>query len=181
MSIAVIGIGQSLRGDDGIGPEAVRQWTNDFPQTATDPRIQILLLETPGLGLLDDLAEADAVILVDAVSTGKPAGTVCVFDPIPDTSLSAAEKTAHGFGVAESISLARKTGERLPEHLILIGVEGGQYELGRSLSDPVRAALPVAVEKIQETVSDLLSTKPCPGSAGRGRGDTKKDRKNTKE
>ncbi len=159
MNIAVIGIGQSLRGDDGIGPEAVRQWTADFPQTAANPRIHTLLLETPGLGLLDDLAGADAVILVDAVATGKPAGTLRVFDPIPNTSLSAAEKTAHGFGIAESISLARKTGARLPERLILIGIEGGQYELGRSLSDPVRAALPLAVDKIQEIITNLLSTK----------------------
>ncbi len=169
MNIAVIGIGQSLRGDDGIGPEAVRRWSAGFPRTAEDPRIHILLLETPGLGLLDDLEPADAAILVDAVCTGVPAGTVRVFDPIPDTRLSAAEKTAHGFGVAESISLARKTGAPLPQRLILIGIEGGQYELGRGLSDPVGAALPVAAEKIQETVSDLLSTK-----------DTKRDRKNTR-
>ncbi len=159
MNIAVIGIGQSLRGDDGIGPEAVRRWTAGFPQTAENPQIQILLLDTPGLGLLDDLESPDAAILVDAVSTGRPAGTVRVFDPIPNTSLSAAEKTAHGFGVAESISLARKTGARLPERLILIGIEGGQYELGRSFSDSVRAALPAAAEKIQEIVSNFLSTK----------------------
>ncbi len=120
--------------------------------------------------MLDDLAGADAAILVDAVSTGEPAGAVRVFDPIPNTSLSAAEKTAHGFGVAESISLARKAGTRLPERLILIGVEGGQYELGRSLSDPVRAALPFAAEKIQEMVLVFLSTK-----------DTKRDRKNKKK
>ncbi|MGB7537085.1 MAG: hydrogenase maturation protease [Anaerolineales bacterium] len=169
MNIAVIGIGQSLRGDDGIGPEAVRRWTADFPATANDPHIHILLLESPGLGLLDDLEAAEAAILVDAVSTGHPAGTVRVFDPIPNTRLSAAEKTSHGFGVAESISVARKTGARLPQRLILIGVEGGQYELGRSLSDPVRAAIPAAVEKIQEMVSSLISIKA-----------TKKDLKNTK-
>jgi hydrogenase maturation protease len=159
MNIAVIGIGQSLRGDDGIGPEAVRHWSADFPATANDPHIQILLLETPGLGLLDDLAEADAAILVDAVSTGCPAGTLRVFDPIPNTRLSAAEKTAHGFGVAESISVARKTGARLPPRLILIGVEGGQYKLGHGLSDLVRESIPVAASKIQECVSEFLSAK----------------------
>jgi len=174
MNVAVIGIGQSLRGDDGIGPEAVRLWSSIHPKISQDPRILIILLETPGLGLLADLESPDAAVLVDAVSTGRPAGTVGVFDPIPNTGLSAAEKTAHGFGVAETISVARKSGARLPEHLILIGVEGGQYDLGRSLSDPVRAALPAAAEKIQEMVLNFLSTKPCPGSAGRGRGDTKK-------
>ncbi|MBN2084981.1 MAG: hydrogenase maturation protease [Anaerolineales bacterium] len=181
MNIAVIGIGQSLRGDDGIGPEAVRHWSADHSPTAEDPQIHVMILETPGLGLLDDLETADSAVLVDAVSTGRPAGTIRVFDPIPDTSLSAAEKTAHGFGVAESISVARKTGARLPQRLILIGIEGGQYELGRGLSDSVSAALPVAAEKIQEIVLDFLPTKPRPGSAGRGRGDTKQDLKNTKD
>ena len=159
MNIAVIGIGQSLRGDDGIGPEAVRRWSAGYPPASQDPQIQILLLETPGLGLLSDLESADAAILVDAVSTGRPAGTVCVFDPIPDTNLSAAEKTAHGFGVAETISVARKTGVRLPKRLILIGIEGSRYDLGEGLSNPVRAAIPLTVEKIQERVSSLISTK----------------------
>jgi hydrogenase maturation protease len=159
MNIIVIGIGQSLRGDDGIGPEAVGLWSTVHPQTAEDPRIRILLLETPGLGLLADLETPDAAVLVDAVSTGRSAGSVGVFDPIPDTGLSAAEKTAHGFGVAESISVARKTGARLPPRLVLIGIEGEQYELGRGLSDSVRAALPAAAEKIQQVVSGLLSTK----------------------
>jgi hydrogenase maturation protease len=159
MILAVIGMGQSLRGDDGIGPEAVRRWTADFPQTAKDSQIQILLLETPGLALLDDLVSADAAILVDAVSTGRPAGDVCIFDPIPNTGLSAAEKTAHGFGVAETISVARKTGARLPQRLILIGVEGNRYGLGEGLSDPVRAAIPLVAETIQEMALKLLSTK----------------------
>jgi hydrogenase maturation protease len=159
MNIAVIGIGQSLRGDDGIGPAAVQLWSSVHPQTAKDPQLQIHLLETPGLGLLNDLEFPDAAVLVDAVSTGHPAGTLGVFDPIPNTGLAAAEKTAHGFGIAETISLARKTGARLPRRLILIGIEGAQYELGRGLSDSVRAALPAVAEKIQQIVSELLSTK----------------------
>ncbi len=170
MNIAVIGIGQSLRGDDGIGPEAVRCWSAGYPSTAQDPQIHILLLETPGLGLLTDLEPADAALLVDAVATGRPAGTVCVFDPIPDTGLSAAEKTAHGFGVAETISVARKTGAKLPTRLILIGIEGSRYDLGEGLSNPVRAAIPLAVETIQRIVIEILSTK-----------DTKRALKNTKD
>jgi hydrogenase maturation protease len=170
MNTVLIGIGQPLRGDDGAGPLAVERWSKEFSATASDPKLQLFLLETPGLGLLDYLEDADSAILVDAVSTGRPIGTVQVFDPVPDSSLSAAEKTAHGFGVAESISVARTAGARLPRRLILIGIEGQHYALGGGLSDPVRAALPVAAEKIQKTVSELLSTK-----------DTKKDRKNTKD
>lgn len=159
MNVIVIGIGQSLRGDDGIGLAAVRQWSQDFPSSTADPRIKTILLETPGLDLLDYFEGSDSVILVDAISTGRPAGEIQVITSVPETGLSAAEKTAHGFGVAETISVALKTGIRLPEHLILIGVEGDQYELGRGLSEPVRRAIPGAAAKIQEKVSDLLSTK----------------------
>ncbi len=38
MKIAVIGIGQSLRGDDAAGLEAVRQWQEKYPKTAKPPR-----------------------------------------------------------------------------------------------------------------------------------------------
>jgi hydrogenase maturation protease len=159
MNIAVIGIGQSLRGDDGIGPEAVRRWITEFPADTQDPRIQTRLLETPGLGLIDYLQECDAAILVDAVSTGGSEGAVRIFESTPETMLTPAEKTAHGFGVVETLSLARKSGIQLPSRLILIGIEGHHYELGRSLSGPVREAIPKAVEAIQEKVSQLMSTK----------------------
>ena len=159
MNIAVIGIGQSLRGDDGIGPEAVRRWSSAFPQTAEDPRIQIHLLETPGLGLLHYLEAVDCAVLVDAVSTGGNPGTIRIFNPIPDSRLSASEKTAHGFGVAETLSIARRTGTRLPDCLILIGIEGRQFELGSGLSQPVHAAASAAAEKIEELVKGILSAK----------------------
>jgi hydrogenase maturation protease len=159
MNIAVIGIGQSLRGDDGIGPATIRQWSLDFPATASNPRVKTILLETPGLDLLDCFEGSDSVILVDAICTGRPAGTIQVIMSLPESGLSAAEKTAHGFGVAESISVARKTGMPLPERLILIGIEGRRYDLGSGLSDPVRAAIPDAAARIQEKVIEFLSTK----------------------
>jgi hydrogenase maturation protease len=157
MNIAVIGIGQSLRGDDGIGLKAVQRWSLEFPATAGDPRVQIHLLETPGLELLEYLEDADAVILVDAVSTGRDAGTIQVVSPIPEVPPSVAEKTAHGFGITEVLALARKTGAPLPECRILIGIEGTEFGMGTGLSDSVRQALPAAVARIQEKISDLLS------------------------
>ena len=159
MNITVIGIGQPLRGDDGIGPEAVRRWLLSYSPNPSDPLIKTVLLETPGIDLLDFLAEMDVAILVDAVSTGKPPGMVQVFSSFPETGLSAAEKTAHGFGVAETIAIARKSGVRLPGRLVLIGIEGSRYDLGSGLSEPVRQAIPEAVREIQKQVYEFFSTK----------------------
>ena len=151
MRLLVLGIGHELRGDDGAGLQAVRRWQQQHPAVSHDPIIDILLTETPGLELLDHLEGADAAVLVDAVTSGKPPGTVQVFDPFPESRPNAGEKTAHGFGIAESIALARMAGRRLPDVLILIGIEVSQVALGSNLSESVRRAMPQAVKAIQET------------------------------
>ncbi len=72
--IVVIGIGQTLRGDDGAGIRAVQRWQAAYPATASHPQLRVELEELPGLSLLDRLSGADAAILVDAVRSGAPPG-----------------------------------------------------------------------------------------------------------
>ncbi|HEX7541063.1 MAG TPA: hydrogenase maturation protease, partial [Anaerolineales bacterium] len=74
MNILILGIGQSLRGDDAAGLEAVRLWQAQHPDSAA--QVQVELYELPGLAMLDLLEGMDAAILVDAVQTSAPAGTV---------------------------------------------------------------------------------------------------------
>jgi hydrogenase maturation protease len=157
MNITLIAIGQPLRGDDGVGPEAVRQWARENPQYSTDPNLKTIVTETPGLDLLDFLQDADVAILVDAVQSGEPAGTVRVHESLPEAGLTPAEKSAHGLGVAETIALAKRIGARLPPRIRFIGVEGSSWGLGESLSDPVRRALPDAVREIQNQILYWIS------------------------
>lgn len=152
MTIALIGIGQSLRGDDGAGPEAVRQWSRGHPQSASDPNLHIIITETPGLDLLEWIKDIDAAILVDAAESGEPAGTVRVRATIPAPGSTPAEKSAHGFGVAETLALAGIVGTRLPPRLVFITVEGSRWDMGSDLSDPVRRAIPSAVREIQNQI-----------------------------
>jgi hydrogenase maturation protease len=149
MTIALIGIGQSLRGDDGAGPETVRLWSRDHPQSSADPNLHIITAETPGLELLELIRDTDAAILVDAAESGEPAGTVRVRTSLPAPGSTPAEKSAHGFGVAETLALAGIVGARLPARLVFITVEGSCWDMGTDLSDPVRRAIPGAVREIQ--------------------------------
>lgn len=157
MKITLIGIGQPLRGDDEIGPEAVRQWVRDHPTSAADPNLKILFAETPGLDLLELFEDSDAAILVDAVQTGASAGTVSVHASLPEIGMTPAEKSAHGLGVVETFALAKKIGARLPPQIRLIGVEGSRWGMGESLSDPVRCALPDAVRAIEDQILEWAS------------------------
>jgi hydrogenase maturation protease len=99
------------------------------------------------------MQDADIAILVDAISTGSPPGTIRIYDPLPDLPISTSGKTAHGFGVAETIALARHAGTYLPDRIILVGIEGQRFEMGGTLSNPVIRSLSKAASEIQRLIS----------------------------
>jgi hydrogenase maturation protease len=151
-TIKIIGIGQSLRGDDAAGLAAVRLWQETYH--VTQPNVQVELAELPGIGLLSLLEGASVAILVDAVHSGSRVGTVHVLAENQFEIFIDGAGSAHGWGVAETLSLGRKLmPSAVPEHLILIGIEAGQLNLGEALSPEVESALPEVARLIEHYVS----------------------------
>ncbi len=158
MKIIVIGTGQSLRGDDAAGLEAVRLWREMYPQTANRPEVWAKTVELIGLGLLDLLAEAEAAIIVDAVHSSAPAGTIHRLSPEQVSAFTPDSQFAHGWGLAETLALCRTLySSRAECRLTLIGIEAGQVEMGAGLSLEVGAALPAAARLIEEEVQQKLA------------------------
>ncbi len=157
--LAIIGIGQSLRGDDAAGLEAVQTWQRDYPDTARRPEIRVACVEVPGLALLDMLQDVEAAVIVDAVGGDGPAGTVHDVGLAELESFSSSSKSAHGWGVAETLRLGRSLSRKLDgTHVFVIGIEAAQYALGGGLSPAVQEALPRASAAIQERVERALKT-----------------------
>ena len=151
MNILVLGIGQSLRGDDSIGLEAVRRWQADFPETAG--RVRVELCELPGLGLLNLLEGMQAAIIVDALHTATVPGTLYRLDPEDLAAFTTGTGSAHGWGVAETLSMGRSLYPALAKcRVTLIGIAGGQFEMGAGLSPTVQAALGKAAAMIEKEV-----------------------------
>ena len=158
MMIAVIGIGQSLRGDDAVGLEAVRQWQENYPDTAKRSDIKVDVSELPGLALLDLLDGMEAAILVDAVKGYSVPGTIHTLLPEQLAAFTSDTKSAHGWGVAETLQLARMLNpDRRTIPIQLIGIEAGQMEMGSGLSEKLKQALPRVCEAIQNEVQTLLA------------------------
>jgi len=88
----------------------------------------------------------DAVLLVDAVSSGAPAGTLhrldAVAEPLPPALFAA---STHHLGVADAVELARALG-RLPAKVVVIGIEGACFDAGEGLSIEVETAVERAVQ-----------------------------------
>ena len=124
----VVCLGNDMRGDDGAGPAvAERLRARGVPAVIEAPENLIHLFE-----------ECDDVVVVDAIATGAPPGTIHrldAADPLPDFSGA----STHLFGLSDAVELARTLG-RLPGSLRIIGIEAGAFAHGAALSPPVDLA-----------------------------------------
>jgi hydrogenase maturation protease len=153
--VAVIGIGQSLRGDDAAGLEAIRQWRKTFPETANRPEVQIEANELPGLALIDALNNVDAAILIDALQSSAKPGAIHRLSEEDLTSFTSGSKSAHGWGAAETLRMrSQLTDTKI--NIRIIGIEAEQMELGKGLSKAVKEAMPKICEAIEEEIHTLL-------------------------
>ncbi len=83
------------------------------------------------VGLIEEWTGADEVIVVDAVSSGAPPGTIHRLDPLAEPIPAAlSQGSTHAFGLAETIELARAL-DRLPRRLTVYGIEGERFAAGR--------------------------------------------------
>ena len=151
--IKVIGIGQRLRGDDAAGLEAVRQWLETCQARHGIPNVQVELAELPGISLLNLLEGSRFAILVDAVHSGASPGSVHILDEGQLAAFTQASKSAHGWGVAETLALGRQLGSPgMPDKLVVIGIEAGQLNMGADLSPEVISALAKVTRLIEQYV-----------------------------
>lgn len=139
--LRIIGLGNALRGDDAVGLVVARRVRELLPGA------DVLELSGEPAELLDVLGDGvEHVVLVDAVTSGAPPGTVHRLDASEAAPVVDATTTTHGLGLAETIELGRAL-ERLPPRLLILGVEGRSFEVGAPLSpDVVRAADALVVE-----------------------------------
>ena len=159
MQIKILGIGQSLRGDDEVGLEIVRRWRDSHRPNYSEYTIEAETAESPGLSLLGLIAGLDAAILVDAVQSGAPPGTLHKLAEEDLLDFGEGTGSAHGWGTAETLSLGRQLApEDLPERIFIIGVEAVQFTLGEGLSPAVEASIPMAVEMINGILGEFLES-----------------------
>jgi len=153
-TIKIIGIGQILRGDDAAGLAAVQFWQERYQAKIERTNLVVEFAELPGIGLLNLLEDTTIAILVDAVHSNAEAGTIHLLSEDQLKAFSDGAGSAHGWGVAETLSLGHKLiSTSMPKKMILIGIEAGNLLLGESLSSEVESALPEVALLIEKLVT----------------------------
>jgi hydrogenase maturation protease len=149
--LLVLGLGNVLLEDDGVGGAAVARLLDRF-----DPPAGVRVLDggTLGLALLPYLEAADAVILVDAIRSDGTPGTVVRLEGDEVGPAVASRLSPHQIGVADLLDGARWLG-RYPGRVVLLGLNPASMDLAVGLTPLVRASLPALVERVVEEARAL--------------------------
>lgn len=142
----IIGIGNPLMGDDGIGISAI----GALQQAALPAHVELLDGGCGGLSLLPLLTDCQQLIIIDAADFGAPPASIKVLAGTELDQLPAPRpgQACHNFGLAEILSAATKLGTLPPVTLVLMQIATCQPHFG--LSPKVAAALPRLIAAIQK-------------------------------
>ena len=153
--VLVVGVGNELRGDDGVGVEVARCVRARLPGDG----FEVCELRGHPTDLLDLWRGRDAVVIVDTMRSGSPPGTILRLDagnePLPARQRNRIGST-HAAGLAETIELARALGA-LPARAIVYAVEGCRYDAGAAVTDDLEAIVPKLVEVVLREARSLRS------------------------
>jgi len=152
MKTIILGIGNSILSDDGVGIHVVREVKKRIKNT----NITVDEAMTGGMNLLDLIIGYDKAIIIDAVkSKDDEHGFV---RRIPISNFNTMHScNPHDVSLIEAIEMAKKLGEkRIPKQIIIIGIMMKELpcEFGEILSDEIQATVPKAIEL---TLNELKS------------------------
>lgn len=150
--IRILGVGNVLCTDDGLGPYAIKvlEAQFEFPE-----HVEVIDVGTPGLDFTPYLADARMVIVLDTIKVDEAAGTLrllrdgeIVATPPPS------RMSPHEPGLREAL-MATEFSDSSPEEILLIGVVPESTGQGTRLTDAVRSAVPQVVEAVMMELERL--------------------------
>lgn len=150
MKTLVVGLGNPILGDDGIGWQIAQelQKTQGIPSNVT-----IECLALGGISLMEALIGYDRAILIDAIITHQaPVGSVSCYKLEDLPNLTSGHMTsAHDTSLVNALQMGLSLGAQLPEVISVVTVESQKiYEFSDEMSPAVAAAVPQALRIIQD-------------------------------
>jgi hydrogenase maturation protease len=159
MKTLIIGLGNPILGDDGIGwvvAEKVREALDHRPSPIIDG-LEIDTASLGGLSLMERMTGAERIILIDSIFTGqKKIGTVSQFTlgDLPDLS-AGHSASAHDTSLRNALIVGRSMNIDLPEdgNVIIIAIEAeAVYDFSQELTPAVAEAVPIAMKLVLDII-----------------------------
>ena len=150
----VLGLGNTILGDDGIGIRVVREIRKTW---AGHPQIELVEASLAGMVLLDVITGFDKVIVVDAIMTAdlNPAGFVyeLTLDDLGEVLLPYA---SHALDLKTTIELGKRLGYKMPATVQICAIKIEENTLfTEALTPPVEHVVPILAERLIRELSSL--------------------------
>jgi hydrogenase maturation protease len=149
--ILVLGVGNVLMTDDGVGVHVVRRLS---AEQSSLPAVSLVDGGTLGLDLLPMVADARALIVVDAVDLKEPPGTVRVLRGAELHGALGRHISPHQVGLDDLLAVGRLT-DGLPDEVALVGIQPSVVDVGLELTAACAGAVPHAVAAVRAELDRL--------------------------
>ncbi len=149
MKILVLGIGNVLMGDEGVGVHSIKE----LEKSSWPENVHFLDGGTGGFHLLEYLQHYKTIIMIDATMDGRPPGTLRLIKPKFSSDFPKA-LSAHDIGLKDLVESASLLGH-LPEvYLITVSINTVQ-PMQMEMSPDVSGAIPSVVKQVEEILKTL--------------------------
>ena len=142
----VLGIGNLLIGDEGVGCKTVEEISRRY---TLPPAVECVDGGTAGFELLSMIDSKEHVILIDALRNDMEPGTVMMVEDEHVPKAFHARTTPHQLGICDVLAAAQLT-ETMPKHLTLYGIEPKSLDVGIGLSPEVEAGMEKTIGAVVE-------------------------------
>lgn len=144
MRVVVLGIGNTLMSDESVGVRAVEalQAAYELPEY-----VEVIDGGTSGMELLDDLAHASLLVVVDAVYAHKAPGETVRLAGADVPVFFRSKLSPHQISLSDVLASLEFAGQ-MPAETVVIGVEPQSFELGLEMTPVVAARVPALVEMV---------------------------------
>ncbi len=157
VGVTIVGVGNEFRGDDAVGLMVLKSLKEKVPsEESCGADVKTVELTGDQSHLLELMHSTDAMIIIDAVQSAAPAGTIFRVDaseePIPKEFFSF---STHSIDSAQAIELARALNE-LPAHIFIYGIVGKDFSYTSKLSTEVKESIEIVETKILNDINCIL-------------------------
>jgi hydrogenase maturation protease len=143
-SVLILGLGNILLQDEGVGVRVVEQLQRQYQITGA---VEVLDGGTAGMSLLEHIRNRDHLIVVDAVKTGQAPGTVITLSGDEVPAFFQSRVSPHQMGLADMLAALELMGEK-PTEVTVIGVEPQNLDVGLELSALVSTRMDTLVGRL---------------------------------
>jgi hydrogenase maturation protease len=147
--VMVIGLGNPIMADDGLGLAALEQLRQRW---SLPESVRLVDGGTWGMNLLPLIEQADRVLFLDAIDVGGPVGALVVLEAEALPRFFGLKLSPHQIDLREVLAVAELRGT-LPSDLVALGLQPGRLEMASTLSPEVESRLDqlltAAVERLE--------------------------------